>query len=799
MDELTCIACGRGMTLSDKRTAKCSNPGCPEGGLFFFCGYCHAPSFAMAREQMHCVNPECRSYHRKRHKCPSCQKVAIIQFGRRMICVNRECPDNRDVISMCFFCSNRAYLKEADLQFCTKGNCRYLFARVEACPACKAQSFVVDEKMCQNSGCTRAGIPVDPCPQCNQRTLSQDAGGARVCLSETCGYRSDTTLDATLMTMPPLPSSKDDAALGGGTIALNPSQSDPAYDPTRPLPRVIPDAKTPVSPLRPPQAAPPEALFAKPLAKAPTPPPMKPPPPPPLPRSDTPRPLEAYEAPPLPPPPVEYRPKAVFPAGPQSGIEAVWAHLKSTFLTGKARSPIYLVIGLEGAGKTTYLTMIGEILRCKNDKYCFPYDGLETRWMRMDEGVADPQRLQLLRSRVKDLVWGFAQEHYQQSLSRMHWPVQTVQEQGDDQKPTTFFLVTEIVRHHKSLGHIITLETAGEHYKEVLKQITGYMTGAPPANPTHRVLLEMMDQAEGILILLDPESPHNDAAYGNFFMVLKEELRPRALNVFSRELRGALPGQGGGKDADLRAVLKRLTEEESQRLQWEARFEEEKYRTSEKLREIQQALLDLNAKVLEGAEGDLLRNLESLLQKAQPGRVQEARDRAVADPDPDRRLRNVLRYYHGLAGICLEQLDELLRLKHKEAHGTPTESSLWEIKHKYGLSEHFKVAADSPSLAEHPVKHFRGLRNLAIVVTKADRCPIVYPPEHYPRQKLPGCWMHLRELEDYLKLCSGAIRYYNTSATGYTMLMSGMHVPGWLTSQTPINILEPLFDMMQIP
>ena len=45
---------------------------------------------------------------------------------------------------------------------------------------------------------------------------------------------------------------------------------------------------------------------------------------------------------------------------------------------------------------------------------------------------------------------------------------------------------------------------------------------------------------------------------------------------------------------------------------------------------------------------------------------------------------------------------------------------------------------------------------------------------------------------------SGSIRYYNASATGYSLLRDTLYVPGPENTFTPINIVEPFFDMLGI-
>jgi hypothetical protein len=74
----------------------------------------------------------------------------------------------------------------------------------------------------------------------------------------------------------------------------------------------------------------------------------------------------------------------------------------------------------------------------------------------------------------------------------------------------------------------------------------------------------------------------------------------------------------------------------------------------------------------------------------------------------------------------------------------------------------------------------------------------VYPPEMYPEKKLAKSQRHLKAVENYLKLCDGEVRYYNTSATGYSVLKDTLFYPGKENTHSPINIVEPVFDMLRI-
>ena len=88
------------------------------------------------------------------------------------------------------------------------------------------------------------------------------------------------------------------------------------------------------------------------------------------------------------------------------------------------------------------------------------------------------------------------------------------------------------------------------------------------------------------------------------------------------------------------------------------------------------------------------------------------------------------------------------------------------------------------------------LRHLALVVTKSDRFPIVHPPVDYPRLKLPSCATHIGPLRAYLRLLGGDLRCYNATAIGYAVQRGDRWQPGPGNSFTPVNIVEPIFDML---
>ncbi len=856
-----CFACGAAMSSPDGKSGQCANPGCPGGRRFYYCGYCREISFSLLPDRMKCFNKGCRTFNIPRSKCPTCDKISIIPFGNRTVCVNRDCTDNASVVSMCFFCSNKAFLNAPDLMFCTKGNCEHLFKRVEACSVCRANSFVVDESVCKNASCEIAGVLVESCPKCRQRTLAEDAGGSKRCLNKSCNYKGNgqvveeqappdfegtlvmpaqpkknlpqvedpsgalavpaefraTPMEPepygrTLVSTPPPPQNPDKpfrAPFTGKEPPKQPSTIPPAQDPT---PKPVFGQQP--GPAKPPafgqQGKPP--VFGQPKVE---PPPQQPPPTP----QNQPPPIFGRQPPPDPTPrPAANNPPPVAPTPQQrlgtSAIEDTYQFLRSTLMETEdgGTCPLYLIIGLSGSGKSTYLTFLGDILGARQQRFSWPYEGIDIKWIKVEDllqkyrGSADPKKIQQIRVRVKDLVYDFSQDMHQKYTSKQHWPPATARDEGDETHPATYFLVTEITRHMKSVAKVITLETSGEEYEEVLRNFKSYTMGVEPKNAIQRVLLELMNDAEGFIVLLDPDNIDTDSIFRNFFMVLKEELQPRALNNFYREL-GATVGSAKegqinpNKISNMNDLLVDLAEQERRRRDFEESLENAKRIARDRLAEIFKKLEAGRDDILQAEDGKWLNTLQDTLEKQSPSMIKAAKEKVLpagARFTGTELKERLLMYYKGLSKVCAERIDQILREQLEKTRPPQTRSSTWEIKKKYGLSDAFKIEIDARAFAERPVRRFKSLKYVNVTITKSDKYPIIWPPEMYPKRKLASSELFLRDLQDYLKLCGGCVRYYNASATGYTLLSGGAHIPGPVNTHTPINILEPLFDMLNI-
>jgi hypothetical protein len=156
---------------------------------------------------------------------------------------------------------------------------------------------------------------------------------------------------------------------------------------------------------------------------------------------------------------------------------------------------------------------------------------------------------------------------------------------------------------------------------------------------------------------------------------------------------------------------------------------------------------------------------------------------------------------------CMQNVDAIAefqyRLRHKDGSDSGGMKELIDraMKEVYGelsIPDSFRLDMDENLSCDRPVERFQNLQYLAVAVTKSDIYPIIYPPEKYPEKKLPQSWRHLEVVENYLRLCGGEVRYYNTSATGYSTLKDTLFYPGKENTLTPINIVEPVFDMLRI-
>ena len=113
-----------------------------------------------------------------------------------------------------------------------------------------------------------------------------------------------------------------------------------------------------------------------------------------------------------------------------------------------------------------------------------------------------------------------------------------------------------------------------------------------------------------------------------------------------------------------------------------------------------------------------------------------------------------------------------------------------------GITEEIHEALIDRWQGKEPLAGLRNLKYLSLVITKTDRFPSVYPPTDYAKFQLPTSWLHLKTLTAYLVLLGGMVRYYNATSLGYSIQHGSSFLPGPGNSFTPVNIVEPVFDML---
>lgn len=833
-----CAACGSPLVVDGKR-ATCSQPSCPGGGNFYLCGYCE--SFSLSLRDLQCCNSRCRLFGRRRSQCPECNNLTRIAWAGQKICLYRGCPSNEGALGTCFFCGKESLLSHPDLMFCTRSKCQRLLQPVRACAFCDRTSFVVDERACRNLACPRAGLLMDRCPACGRYSVQAD-GGVRRCLAAACGRAlsngSESLVDlgrslilgvreglprekgpgaipeAVARRLPP--GDGEDAGAGvepghadpGSRRPLTSAGSRPVEEPDAAAPAVAADGedralpRSPATPARPegpmsPGETPPPGLAERVTAprarpaggtagvvepQGPFAPPRE------APSPQTPRPVD--------PPPRE--PRKVD----RSLVSAYRWALEHFIGEGEGEadgSPLILIVGLPGAGKTTFLTVLGDILRARGQKYHFPYPGIDVRHVPIDRALSDrPGEFGGdVRSRVLDLVYDFSEPLYATYLANGLWPRPTPREAMGG---TTRFLVSEIVRHERPLARLVTIETSGEDYADVLSHIAAESPAQGGDLPY--VLRDLMDRATGFVVLLDPANPDTDRSYEALFLALREEIRPRAMNAFHAALKERLSTDYSR--GDLRADVEAMQEAERGVARRKKLIEEEREDLVRRIEALDRLIETQGVDVVTTPAGELVRVLQRALQQIIPDRVRDVEEE-IRRKGGGRDL--LLAYYRGLLRESHRHslpLAEKL-VSEREGVSPPTSHAsdalsveAAKVRNALGLDPGWTPDVDPALPTDLPVRRFRRLAHVALVVTKADMYPIVYPPDRYPERKLPRCWNHVRPLISYLRLVGGDVRYYNTSVTGYTVLQDLTYRPGPETTMTPINVVEPVFDMLGI-
>ncbi|TET37924.1 MAG: hypothetical protein E3J72_04335 [Planctomycetota bacterium] len=874
-----CYACKSELRLSDTKSGLCSNADCEGLGLFSICGFCKQISFAYHANRMFCYNPECRMHNVERQVCESCNKASVITHNDKEVCINRGCRTNSEWVTQCFFCKNISFLAEEGINFCTKGDCLMLRREVGKCFFCGEMSHNVTERSCKNPACPQTGVVVTRCATCDQLTYGLELDTPK-CLNPECPSLTKRSAAADFAGTLELPiadamrlKDTDPREASGPEIVgseLKPPtrpETGPSTKPTQIQRKpedetdeeveseVIPEpvsgsylsdsnnSKEPGESEEEPDdaAGSPEDTeigeaeeaesddnFYNAMEEQRT-----------LHGSG----LEAIEETPAPVARGYESPANVITLGPspvkgESSLIEVFNFLRDHLFVDEEGQhlPVYLIIGLSGAGKTTYLTLLGDILENKNLKYYFPYEGIDIRQVDFEDLLdrkwiaddASKERFRkLLRMRSKDLVFDFAGHHYASYLGKQQWPMATQPERGED-VVSSYFLVSDIVRDFRTIARIITFETAGEEYEEIIRAIHTPMRGDSQEAPLHTVIRELMDCAEGFIILIDPASRQSDGIFKNLFQTLSRHLEPRIFNHLCREVRREL-------DLDLDRV--KMIEQAEAMLVRQKRFEERRESLKKKLETFNTQIADsrhrLKTKGLDYAASQkegFLGELERTLRKLFPQATQKAREFVQSQGRNPKiyvdfflemlkftatgraRVGDIEPWIDGtewykpdtvfpVARIIVEYRYDETERREREATMRSEERVAGIFKRvlrRAGVSSKFRVDSRVRLDDDRVVRRFHRLKYLGLCLTKSDMYHIIYPPEKYPGLKLPKSNVYLNKIEDYMKILGGRVRYYNTSAVGYSVLRDTRHYPGNEHALTPVNIVEPLFDMLRI-
>jgi len=474
--------------------------------------------------------------------------------------------------------------------------------------------------------------------------------------------------------------------------------------------------------------------------------------------------------------------------------------------------PLYLVIGLGGSGKTIYLTMLGDILLRREKAYYFPYKGIGIEPVLVDRVMkSDLERFRAEYGsdlaedlkKVKDLVHEFSSEIFQKYIAKNLWALHTPLEED-----STYFLITEITRNEKTIAKIATVETSGEAFESIIRGMKAGRLDGRGSNAIESVLNEMLDIAEGFVILIDPSRENNDEIYRNLFLALRQGIEPRAMNKFYREVKEVLAGQDKASQGGVMAMVGQYMQEQSDQAKLQEgiglRAEELKARMDEAGRKFADPELDFKTLIAE--EEEFLDFFNEQFQACFPEEYERGQSYLQKNEGNIDLFRKYFIQSFNLALANLPKLAEYVYVQERmksEADAVAAKQSFEQKKtaarkvmQNYGIDINIDIDEALPD--DQPTVRFKNLKFMAVAVTKSDMYPIIFPPEKYPQKKLTVCSSYLRELENYLKFIGGKVRYYNTSATGYSVLQGTQYVPGHENTLTPINVIEPFFDMLDL-
>ena len=860
-----CVDCGQDLSPITNTTWQCTNPVCPGGRHHYLCGFCRSPGFSLAKRM--CTKKSCKTFGMVREPCKACHNFSVVTINGETFCVNRRCPSVADRLSDCDSCQTPSLIHMDRFSICVKSNCPMLMVPRPQAEADTAMEVPSEEP--QHSAVDRVAMRMPT----TDRRVPQERDQKEIpkdrLVTPQASLRTPPPIPVTPRGVTPPPADAPPDLKAAPTPTVIQDKAKPPEDDPWGFSRPMPAVEAPRQPLRPPPTDREDERTITdpmPVVKAPepvkTPDPVKaktPPPvqerqttPPPVPDVADAKPVPVAQTPPVKPPdlPAVQTPAAQTPAPqtpavsppiqlvppqpvatpepgrPRPAVEHNTAMLMATSDIERAYNfimnhvlaapdqplaPIVLVFGLAGSGKSTYLTMLGEILANGAGKYHFPYPGVNVRAVQVDRliderlGVDTSTRdRELLRRRIRDLCYDYAEKYYNEYLVNGAWAPATVRETGNAGEASaahSYFLMSDLIRDGATFGRLVTIETSGEDYQEVLRKLGTVRSVNELSSPLHRVLYRLIDAATGIIVLLDPGSHDNDQNYASFLRIIKEEIEGRAAHALAR-LIDAKTTADLAEAAAKRPSLDSALEDEDNRRRKEERQTRIRGTFIEALRLLDETLRATpmtheGVASLAAQHKTFLDQLEAIIVQVSP---EFAAGAELKFQQHGRTATNYLQYYRGLM-IKLAQKDIFeaavaLRARMEETQERQADAVIARILAERGLKERMHEAFVKRWAGRPAGRRLEHLRYLSMVVTKSDRYPIVYPPSDYPKFKLPTCSTHLATLESYLGILGGEVRYYNATSIGYAIQRGNQYGPGPGNSFTPVNIVEPLFDIL---
>lgn len=801
MAEVKCYVCESPLSTQQGR-AFCSNDGCPSGGLFLRCGYCKAFSFSIHPEQMACANPGCTMHGVKRSFCQACNKTSMITYAAKTFCMNRNCTTNKKVIRKCFFCGNRSFLAIPEVRICTKGDCEHLLHTMVECRRCEKPTFEKEKSRCRNVACAYADIRIDDCPSCHRTSYVQEAGHEEFarCLEPDCDRH------------------KDRAAATEAAVARRgpetPVTEEPVVDPTLGVDLIVysDDIPTP-DPGRPPQFAPGIAPEIAPEAE--TPPPVTP----------------AEEEPIFPETRSERRRRVLAedteydrtPSGrrPRTGPGRSKDRLAADLILGPEGAPA------GGAGDAPS----GAPPQASPGKSLHPEldDGFEVPLPSSLTRPKEPPTRSAPSGRDKPIFEIEGEPPRvtpEQKTERVGGPAKQARPSAPREEPPVepaAPAVTEMFRDHllrdgegNALPNIVVVGLRGSgrtNYLTMLGEILAHR-GFRYHFPWSDIEVHRVDAAERVRAHIErggdgaARTPEQIADFARRVRDLAYEYAPDHLGAFIGKEQWAEPSRQGGNGSYPRFLASRILRggellAQVVAVQMPPSENDEAIRSVrdllrepsdapsprtplvEALREATGLVILLDPQNESNADAylDVFRLLaESVALRGRAAlreRTREILGGDGSDPDDATLDEMIGAFLHGAPG------DE-----------GPVRTALQEALADFEVSQDFERGFQALHREEGQAPALPHLRHVAVAVTKSDMYPVVSPAERYPDRKMPKCKAGIRALDGHLRLCGGGLRFYNTSATGFSILKDTVYYPGKENILTPINVAEPIFDMI---